>query len=176
MEYSVSTMAFLLTLAHVQTFEKLDAREGGLFFFHFVLSLQISLVSATLWVPVHAEWGPMLTYYIAAFRNGQQEFWDNNNTHSLWESLLEKKIRSYLLVCKILLRETMSILKCATQLFWLGLLRTLTAAKWVQLCQKKREEPGPGVLTRSLYHLYTSEMVAGLIALTLHETKWVYRD
>lgn len=84
-------MAFLLTLAHVQTFEKLDTREGGLFFCHSVLSLQISLVSATLWVQVHAEWGPMLTYYIAAFRNGQQEFWDNSDTHSLWEPLLEKK-------------------------------------------------------------------------------------
>lgn len=33
----------------------------------------------------------MLTYYIAAFRNGQQEFWDNSDTHSLWEPLLEKK-------------------------------------------------------------------------------------
>ena len=62
----------LLTLALVQTFEKLDTREG-LFFCHSVLPLQMSLVSATLGVRVYAERRLLLTYYIAAFINGEQE-------------------------------------------------------------------------------------------------------
>lgn len=52
-----------------------------------------------------------------------------------------KRSRSHLLVCKIFLKRPWVSWNVPTHLFWLGLLRTLTAAKLVQLFQEKREEP-----------------------------------